>query len=743
MANAKPVFLTPRISLAAAQGFCANGAYLDTIWLNGEPRGIHVWGSFCNSSNKGNNVATTTPFPAPAHLRLYVAGYPLYDALPLSIERLSDHKRLSLQILLNPGSHWIPFDYSLPPSWRTTMVRIIAQDQNNGKGGWFGFSEPLLNGAGIRGVKDAATLLLKATLHLVLTVLPCLALCMLALYKGVRDTVLAGCIALAGTGISGYLVFWVWFAWPRVGHALAFLLVIASLACVIWFSKRLDQASRGILKSLLAPALLVAAASLLVTTAGFAYGGMRTPLETAWTRFSHPLPPDNMIPYLFADAVRSGTIPKPLIGDWESSDRPPLQSGIFLSQTPYSLPPRPLAYEILGIISQSLWIFALWLFLTALQVDQRAIALALAVCLFSGFVFANTFYVWPKLLSASYTLGAFAILLSRGLAGALRRGSKPVAITTGALLAFGLLAHGGSIFAILGFIAAAPVLRRRFSYRSLALIAGSALLAYLPWFLYQKVYDPPGDRLLKYHLAGVKTVDPRPFGQVFMAAYGHLTLPQILNNKERNFVAATDHKIEYWSQVRQLLLLLPEKDSSSESRLAQTGLSLRMSMFFYFAPCLGFLIVGLPALLAGIFRRFRSAEWNAAVVMWVFVAFTVLIWCVLMFGPDAAVIHQGAYVMVLLAFCGSILALWSLSHALAYITAALQIALNFVLYAALMRDSLPNAPLLEGLPRYASAALALLSAILVLFLLKTLARKQGARLAPECTPRIEQQPECG
>ena len=43
--------------------------------------------------------------------------------------------------------------------------------------------------------------------------------------------------------------------------------------------------------------------------------------------------------------------------------------------------------------------------------------------------------------------------------------------------------------------------------------------AYLPWLLYQKYYEPPGNRLLKMHLAGAPGVDSRGFIQALLVAY--------------------------------------------------------------------------------------------------------------------------------------------------------------------------------------------------------------------------------
>ncbi len=667
-------------------------------------------------------MAASVPFAAPADLRLYVAGYPSRDGMALRVENLSNGIALSLQLREEPHERWVLSDFSVPPSWRGKMIRIVAEDHNTGPGGWVGFSEPLIGPNGVSGFADARALLLRTLLHFVLTMLPCFALSALVIYRGVRDVVMAGAVALAANGASGYLVFWLWFIWPRLGHLVAFLLPLASAVCLIWYSKRLNAEGRSILRALLKPALLSGATALLVLSTGFAYGGFETPLATPWTRFSHLLPPDDEIPYLFAEMVRYGHVPKPMFGDWRSSDRPPLQSGIVLSQHPYTVGPRSLGYEILSANLQSLWVFGLWLVLIAFGTDERAAALALAVCLFSGFVFVNTFFVWPKLLAAAYSLGLFAILLSKRGADLLRSG-RLVVMTAGALLAFALLAHGGAVFAILALPLTLLALRRRIPAKQLAVMAATSLVLYLPWLLYQNLFDPPGDRLLKYHLAGVENVDPRPFWQVLTAAYRNLSFEQILDYKCANIRPVGGHQIEYWRAIAALFSSWWKHDAASSVMVAQATWRLRADEFFFFVPCLGVLVIGIPALIIGVNKTRRSREWRTAAVMWLSIVFTAIIWCILMFGPSTTIIHQGSYMMVLLGFTACVLALWAASPWLAYVAGALQIALNFVLYVLLMRDTTAAGFLRESQLQYAIAAVALLSLGVVIFLLRSVARQ--------------------
>jgi hypothetical protein len=380
-----------------------------------------------------------------------------------------------------------------------------------------------------------------------------------------------------------------------------------------------------------------------------------------------------------------------------------------------------LQYTVISVILQSLWIFALWLFLAAFDLDSRAIGLALTVCILSGFVFLNSFYVWPKLLAGAYILGFSAILLPGRFMPVLRENTL-LPLFAGSLVALGLLAHGGSVFAIFGIILTLVSLRRRIGLRALLLIGITCFSLYLPWILYQKLYDPPGDRLVKMHLAGVAGVDSRPFIQVFTSAYRNLTFHQFLENKLANVHAVADHQTEYWHGVLQLLRQLKRSDPNSTALLAQTSGALRALCFFFFVPNLGFLVLGPVSLVLGIHQRYRSREWKTAAIIWLYVALTAAIWCLVMFIPGLTVIHTSTYAMILLAFAGSILALWAVSPWLAVVVGSLQIEINFLLYISFLKPETPFGALNPSSLRFGTMTLALLALVCTFLLLKRLAR---------------------
>jgi hypothetical protein len=104
----------------------------------------------------------------------------------------------------------------------------------------------------------------------------------------------------------------------------------------------------------------------------------------------------------------------------------------------------------------------------------------------------------------------------------------------GAAIGLALLSHGGIAFTViaLGIILLAT---RRFppSLSAFSCILMLSLFL-LPWRIYQKFYDPPGDRLLKWHLAGVRKLDSRLFSQLLTEAYTKPGTRVIIQNKIEN-----------------------------------------------------------------------------------------------------------------------------------------------------------------------------------------------------------------
>jgi hypothetical protein len=107
--------------------------------------------------------------------------------------------------------------------------------------------------------------------------------------------------------VIGYLAFWLAYANYSIFGVvkiivLAFLLIHFA---ILIFRGRLQAYLSLLGEPLLFVSLFFSAVLLL----GFSNGGLDAPHITAATRFSHALPVDNVIPLIFADALKLGIHP--------------------------------------------------------------------------------------------------------------------------------------------------------------------------------------------------------------------------------------------------------------------------------------------------------------------------------------------------------------------------------------------------------------------------------------------------
>lgn len=348
-------------------------------------------------------------------------------------------------------------------------------------------------------------------------------------------------------------------------------------------------------------------------------------------RWTHPLPPDNEIPLDFARGLFAGHIPTPLLGDWLSSDRPPLQTALYLITPDWLLHgPREIGYQPAAVAMQMTVLVGAWVLLRALGVTHRLAMAGLLAVFFTPLVIVNGAYVWPKLLPAGFLLAAAAVHFTTTYESV--RGSWRGGAVVGALYALAMLAHGGSAFTIAGSLLAAVLLRRLGGWRYVSAAVLAGVLLYTPWIGYQKFVDPPGDRLLKWHLAGVSAVDPRSFSQTILDGYEAVTFRQVVEVRESNFKFLFLHVGTTYARTlkaaKDMLILVP---GSVEQVLHQ----IRIDQFFCFVAGSGFFGLGLYLLpLAWLDRTLRPL--TLAVML------TLLVWIGLMFQPSAAAIHQGS-----------------------------------------------------------------------------------------------------
>ncbi|MBS2966856.1 hypothetical protein KGA66_27725 [Actinocrinis puniceicyclus] len=170
-------------------------------------------------------------------------------------------------------------------------------------------------------------------LALVMLLLPPAACVLVGRRFGVTNPVLLLACGFVGSGILSFAVFWLYLAGARVGHAAALAVDFGAMVVVV-------NACRGgfarwrQLRSLAPVTVLFAVASLFNLALGYLHGGLSAAAagDIAPNRFMAGLPGDNELPLLFARQLENHIRPLPHFLAWgyQSSDRPPLQTGYYL-----------------------------------------------------------------------------------------------------------------------------------------------------------------------------------------------------------------------------------------------------------------------------------------------------------------------------------------------------------------------------------------------------------------------------
>ncbi len=173
-------------------------------------------------------------------------------------------------------------------------------------------------------------------------------------------------------------------------------------------------------------------------------------------------------------------------------------------------------YQSLAVILQSVWAFGLYALLCAMRVNLQAIRLTVIACVFSGFVLVNSFFMWPKPMAAAFILAFTAAVLSPQLLSEMKNSlSKSCWSDLFWYFQFCRMAvrHSHCLGCFWRSLYSAS---GKYSAELVAVILISCVCFCLPWMSYQTFYDPPGDRLPKWHLAGVREFAPKSFLKTLM-----------------------------------------------------------------------------------------------------------------------------------------------------------------------------------------------------------------------------------
>ncbi len=492
---------------------------------------------------KGTSEVRSPPFIATRFIGVPLAAPTGGTGHELSLVRLDTGKRLPLHRAVT--SQWRLHCIEIPASWRGVPVRLSAVNRSASSGAWLGVGTPFVL-PGIAGFQHRLlSVLLPGPVAVVLAigVLIFLAIGSVAAPIVQRRLGLADPLALLvlfGVYASlGYVLFWCYFVDAWAGRALSSLLIGFGLISILHI--RLRSRMRGWLASpdVWMPLVLTVSAAFFYLAAIYAYHPR--PWDWRWTvtvyqRLGHA--GDNLIPKILADRLFDGAdMREPIFGQWQASDRPPLQTGIVLLQYPLwrALAGRALLpnlvdayYQIFSTLLQCAWIAVAWAVLRIAALPRRTCAGVILALIPSGFFFFNSVFVWPKMLAGALGVGAFLLLLGPRMQ---RTGGVGGVIAASIFGALAFFSHGGAAFALLGLGIA--LLSPRFfpGWRKTAVGAGVFLLLSTPWLWYQRCYDPPANRLIKWHLADAVAPDARTAWQSIHDLYSEMSPAQWLQRK--------------------------------------------------------------------------------------------------------------------------------------------------------------------------------------------------------------------
>jgi hypothetical protein len=525
------------------------------------------------------------------------------------------------------GERWRLTAVDLPKAWLGKPIVLVAKDAA-GPGEWFGVSEPVGGGGDAQLTASLAAFALNGLFF------GGMWLAVVRRLSG-RSIVPEHWVPLAGAAavaVAGYLCFWAFFARPVLGQCLSGGLLILAFADAF----RGEGESEGIAPEVLSVAAMALLIGLFYVALLNLFPSNLSYNELASNRWQN-LPGDNYLPQQFAsDAYRGETLRWPQDG-WLSSDRPPLQScWMLLTWAPLALLRLDdlTAGGTAALWFQLLWVFAAYALMRDLGLSRGAACKWTAAFALCGFFILNSVFTWPKLSAAAFCLGSFALWVFP------RKGPEArYAVQVGGMMAaLALLSHGGAAFSLIAMV---PWLVTRLRGRcvSWAVAVGLFLVLMLPWMAFQKFYAPPANRLLKWHLAGQIDIDSRGTWQTLKDSYSGKSLRELMDVRVSNLETQLPEYKMWWTDFGPRYV----RDKRSNE-------------FFHLLPALTWWELGILALPIALFRRRLGPGWRAQLTLFAWAAATLVVWCLLMFIPRSAVVHQGSYALPMALF--AVLSAW-------------------------------------------------------------------------------------
>lgn len=600
--------------------------------------------SFCGSGDAYRGSLIVEDFKLiDQSFYLYTSGY-FSEKVELLFFSDNEEIKHNSKIIVSPGEHWVLQKISLPKEELGKSIKIVLNDNGEGFKEWAGISVPLRHGEWFASMER-----LKFTLEIIFFVLLSFSLTYLA-YSLSRRFVTEGArlvIVFLSLPVLFYASFGLYFWFHNIGLIFSYFVVTASFFVLIrdllsgyFFRCFLSGIT---LKISLLPILYV----IVLFCFSVSYGNIKDIQDTFSTTFSDPLPGDNFLSFLFAHQTYADQLKSPMVGDWLSSDRPPLQAGQFLLFFKF-FRGSEVGYQLLSMWMQAYFIIPVLLILNAIIFGSRtAKCLIFLVITFSSLTLIHTAFVWPKLAGAANLLMIVYVFIKPKIFE--NSSTKLFVCTLFATMA--MLSHASSVFAMVPLLIYGLFILKP-SLRQALILLFMAITIYGPWMAYQKFVDPPGNRLAKWHLAGQVEIDNLSLGQSLLDAYSDKTADEIISAKWSNFENLFSNvlKLDY--------ILTPYYFLSDYQSFPAVASGAKSKLFFYFFYSMGLIFLcGSFALAILAFRYKDRQHLKTLSILFVPSILTLSIWSVLMYEVGSTIIHQGSYfpwLALMIVFCAAI-----------------------------------------------------------------------------------------
>lgn len=462
------------------------------------------WRSWMPGSNNVAGHLRSAPFVIECGvIELPIVGYPAAPGNKIYLENLQTHQKISLRYG-NAHETWSSYLFKIPSNWYgvSLCVGAIAQDDY-----YIGLGTPFNSGS-ITAWKRSFLVCLAwhafVCLFLLMLVAPISKLLKKVLLgENYVPSYICFPIALA---LVGYLLFFFYYFLRPIAEIIVFALLLSGIVLERQnFRKFLSHPTLFLLRR---PTFL-----WWLFISGFFWTVLNAQntislLFQANYRFSPASwSVDNQLPIIIAAALSEGKSLVGLLGDWQVSDRPPALAGLltpfhqffrwfFSNQNTSQL--GGWLTHLVGICVMASWVFPIWECLRRAGLSGKMRGYAVSILTISPFVFFNTIYIWPKMLSGSLAFVGW-LFLDR-----LRAKSFSWRESVGLGLSFGLalMCHGSIFF---GLSAIALLCLTRFfknKWQALLLSAFISFTVLTPWLIFVKKVDPPGNALTKLTFAG-------------------------------------------------------------------------------------------------------------------------------------------------------------------------------------------------------------------------------------------------